>query len=143
MRVLWKPAVLLIAGMALIVFGLTRAVEPRCGDVVLRPGMVCEVVVKGAPEQRTYAELAAEARAWRVGAPSVGGVLGAGAVIWTVLLLAQGKIIARRTPEGDEVPDAGEVPDAAPPDPVVHLPSPPPEPPQTPPSATEPWRPPD
>lgn len=143
MREIWKPLVLLVVAAGLIGWALQLDPEhPRCGNVEMQPAMVCETQSRGAPRQRTYAEMRDSARAWQLGAPIAGTMLGLTGLAWIGFLVAQRR---RATPPGPAAP-VGPPPGAAPRTPQAPDPrfpqfgaAPPPGQAPTPPAERQPW----
>jgi hypothetical protein len=87
-RDVWKPILLLVVAAVLFGWGLQIDPDrPRCGPTPMTPEMVCSTQGKGGPQQRDYAQMVTEARAWQVGLPLAGGVLAVAGITWLVVLV--------------------------------------------------------
>lgn len=89
---LWRPAVLALAGIVLVVVGLR--IDPsaaECGSREMTPGQICDIVGKGGPVRKTYDDIVGERQLWRTGLQVGGAILVVGAGVWLVLALRDGR----------------------------------------------------
>lgn len=122
MRRLWRPALLLVVAAVLIGWGLQIDPDrPTCGSTPMTPQMVCATDGRGGPEQRDYGEMVAEARAWQIGTPVAGTLLGVAGTTWLVVLVRRRKAPPAPVSPWGTSPDPG-----SPITPVRHRPDAPP-----------------
>lgn len=102
MREIWKPLIVVLAAIGLIGWGIANdPSDPRCGDQSMRPDMLCEVNVKGTVHHRTHDEIVAQTRAWRIGAPIAGVVVGLLGAAWLVVSVRREPAPARAVIDED------------------------------------------